>query len=106
MPSVKLNSSTVIGTALPEHRHYWASSYNNQAGGDSYYSRDGRDRFRCVYNGFRPNTDNRQNGLSGPESTVITLAGGEDYTLGDAGGTEQHNNIQPYITVNMWVRKK
>lgn len=99
LPSVNMNN-TKVGTSLPEHRHEWAATYESEG---SKYNVDGRYRMRAPYKKYYANTSTA---LSDPLSTVIRRNTSATYFSDFAGGNEQHNNIQPYITVNMWVRKK
>ena len=96
LPSVNLNN-VKFGSSLPSHEHYY-TSVTNQFGTFS-----GRYRLRGASNKFRTNTNSQ---IGGSINQVPYINGAENYDWNPAGGNEQHNNIQPYITVNIWKRTK
>ena len=98
--SVNLNN-TIFGSSLPAHTHYYQGVVGGD--GDPTSIHPGRYRMRAHYAGFVQNTQGR---VPGGTNTVAYIAGNEDQPFDNAGGNQQHNNIQPYITVNIWKRIK
>ena len=89
---------------MPSHAHgHNLSGTTSVAGDHSHAIRTGRNR-RSIHdvggNGFRKFDTVNYTEPAGAHSHTVIISGGISAT----GGNGSHNNVQPYIAVNIWRR--
>lgn len=98
-PGFEGGSTSIKLTEVPKHKHYFTDW-------DYGYKRPGEFRYRAEYNGFAWGAGFK------PDSRIpeynryrhYRRIGSDSQNSEASGKGLQHNNLQPYITVNIWKR--
>ena len=97
-PGFEGGSTSIKLTEVPKHKHYFKDwDYNG-------YTRPGEFRYRAEYNGFAYIAEYVANIPERIPGYRHYRIGSSETSSSASGKGLQHNNLQPYITVNIWKR--